>query len=435
MKAQPGPNQGFPAELEAKTHKLTTMRISLKKKPLGDYKPIVGREVIEEIRRLASAIRGLKVLHINSTGAGGGVAELLTNLVPLEVASGLEAAWMTLPQHFNFFKVTKLFHNALQGMTYQPTRDDIHDYLEHNRLSAESTKGRYDLIITHDPQPVAFRHFYGRKGAKWVWRCHIDTSNPCPAVWDFLRPFVNEYDAAVFTTERFEPPGVGIPEEMVFFIPPAIDPLSTKNRAIPESISREVLTEYGVDRRKPLITQVSRFDPWKDPGGVIRIYRTLKKRIPDLQLALIGFMAMDDPEAWRIYSFIEEQTADDRDAFIFTNLNGVGGLEVNAFQTMSNVVVQKSIKEGFGLAVSEAIWKKTPVVAGNTGGIPLQMRNGVGGFLADTEDEYIEHIEYLLKSPKDADEIAAKGKEFVRERFLVTRLLMDELKLFKSLVL
>ncbi|MHB0977417.1 MAG: glycosyltransferase [Candidatus Aquicultorales bacterium] len=416
-------------------HRLKTVRISLKKKALGDYAPIAGKQTIEEIKRLALDLKGLSVLHINSTASGGGVAELLTTLVPLLVASGIEAEWKTLPQHPDFFAVTKLFHNALQGMEDGLSEEAISAYLEHNRLAAESDRAMYDVIITHDPQPVAFRHFAKEKASKWVWRCHIDTSRPNPEVWDFLRPYVNEYDAAVFTMKKFIPPGVSIPPERVFVIPPAIDPLATKNRELPTGLSKEVLAEFGIDLRRPLITQVSRFDPWKDPDGVIRIYRKVKERIPEVQLALIGFMATDDPEAWGIYSYIEHETADDPDVFIFTNLNGVGSLEVNAFQRISNVVVQKSVKEGFGLVVSEAIWKETPVVAGDTGGIPIQMNDGIGGYLARTEEDYVEWIIRLLENPGEAREIATKGKAFVREKLLVTRLLTDELKLFRALVL
>lgn len=420
---------------EREDHRLNTVRISLKKKSLGDYAPIVGRDVLKEIRRLASDIKGLRVLQINSTASGGGVAELLTTLVPLEVSSGLEVEWKTLPQHPDFFEVTKLFHNALQGMACEITPEIIERYLDHNRLSAESNNSKYDVIIAHDPQPAAFRHYYGRSGAKWIWRCHIDTSHANPEVWKFIEPFVSEHDAAVFTMRGFLPPGLEIPEERTFYIPPAIDPLATKNRELPISLSKEVLEEFGIDTRRPLITQVSRFDPWKDPEGVIRIYRRVKQTIPSLQLALVGFMATDDPEAWDIYSYIEKETKNDRDVFVFTNLNGVGSLEVNAFQRVSDVVVQKSLREGFGLVVSEAIWKGTPVVAGDTGGIPLQMHDGVGGYLARTEDDYVKWITYILQNPDRAKEVADRGRSFVRDNLLMTRLLIDELKLFRSLVL
>ena len=421
--------------MRMRPHQLGTVRMSLKRKTLDDYKPLVGQEVIDEVLRLASDLKGLRVLQINSAAYGGGVAELLTALVPLEVASGINVEWKTLPQHVDFFEVTKLFHNALQGMEYEPSTADIEKYIEHNRLSAESENARYDLIIAHDPQPAAFRHFGGHMGAKWVWRCHIDTSQPGRAVWDFLHPFIREYDAAVFTMKKFLPPDIGIPEERVFFIPPAIDPLSTKNIDLPASLSRTVLSEFGIDLERPLLTQVSRFDPWKDPMGVIRIYRRAKERVPDLQLALIGSMATDDPEGWEMYAAIENELKDDSDAFIFTNLNGAGSLEVNAFQRLSNLIVQKSIREGFGLVVSEALWKGTPVVAGNTGGIPLQVTNGVGGFLADGEDDYVDRAIFLLENPTEAHDIGYRGMKFVKDHFLVIRLLIDELKLFRSLVL
>ena len=235
--------------------------------------------------------------------------------------------------------------------------------------------------------------------------------------------------------KKFLPPDIGIPEERVFFIPPAIDPLSTKNIDLPASLSRTVLSEFGIDLERPLLTQVSRFDPWKDPMGVIRIYRRAKERVPDLQLALIGSMATDDPEGWEMYAAIENELKDDSDAFIFTNLNGAGSLEVNAFQRLSNLIVQKSIREGFGLVVSEALWKGTPVVAGNTGGIPLQVTNGVGGFLADGEDDYVDRAIFLLENPTEAHDIGYRGMKFVKDHFLVIRLLIDELKLFRSLVL
>ncbi|HEY3317989.1 MAG TPA: glycosyltransferase [Coriobacteriia bacterium] len=425
----------MPEAMRGREHTLNAVRISLKKKSLADYERIVGRDAIDEILSLAADLKGLRVLHLNATASGGGVAELLSSLVPLLVSAGLAAEWNTLPQHAEFFEVTKRFHNALQGMPYVPTEEDVSAYLDHDRLSAEALTASYDVVVTHDPQPVAFRHFAGRRGAKWVWRCHIDTSAPSADAWDLLRPFVEEYDAAVFTLRAFVPPGLGLGQERLFFIPPAIDPLSSKNRHLPESLCEEVVSEFGIDVRHPLLTQVSRFDPWKDPLGVIGIYRRLKERFPALQLALVAFMAQDDPEAWRVYASVESETAGDPDAYVFTNLDGVGSLEVNAFQRVSDVVVQKSIREGFGLVVSEAIWKGTPVVAGDTGGISLQMSDGVGGYLADDQDDYAERISALLNDRSLATAVAAAGRERVREHFLVTRLLADELRMLRELVL
>lgn len=421
--------------MRGREHRLGAVRMPLKRKNINDYEPVAGKEVVDEARRLAEELKGLRVLQINSTSYGGGVAELLATLVPLEASLGIKADWKTLPQHAEFFEVTKRFHNALQGADYAPPEEDIENYLDHNRLSAEGDGSSYDVVIAHDPKTAAFRHFAGGRGAKWVWRCHIDTSNASFPAWDFVRPFVNEHDAVVFTMKEFLPSGMRIPKERVFFIAPAIDPLSTKNMELPVTLSRTVLSEFGLDLERPLLTQVSRFDPWKDPFGVIRTYRQVKESIPGLQLALIGSMATDDPEAWEIYSSIETELRDDSDAFIFTNLNGVGGVEVNAFQRLSDVIIQKSIREGFGLVVSEALWKQTPVVAGNTGGIPLQMSNGIGGFLAGADEEYVARIEFLLGNPGEAKEIAMLGQEAVRERFLITRLLIDELKLLRSIVL
>ncbi len=416
-------------------HRLGAVRMSLKRKSLEDYVPVVGEAVISEIREIAAELKGLRVLQINSTSYGGGVAELLATLIPMEISLGIKTVWKTLPQHTDFFEITKQFHNALQGAEYNPTPKDIENYLDHNRLSAQSDRAGYDVVIVHDPQPAAFRHFDGKPGARWIWRCHIDTSHATKTAWDFIHPFVDEYDAVVFTLKEFLPPGLHIAQDHIYFIAPAIDPLSTKNLGLPEKLSRTVLSEFGIDLDRPLLTQVSRFDPWKDPFGVIRTYREVKERIPRLQLALIGSMATDDPEAWEIYSSIEADLRKDRDAFIFTNLNGVGSVEVNAFQRLSDVVIQKSIREGFGLVVSEALWKETPVVAGDTGGIPLQMSDGVGGFLADTDAEYADRIEFLLKDRQQAKQIAALGQAAVRENFLITRLLRDELKLLRSLVL
>jgi len=421
--------------MKERDHRLAAVRMALKKKVLEAYEPIVGEGTIAEARRLAADLKGLRVLQINSTAYGGGVAELLATLIPLENALGIKTVWKTLPQHSDFFEITKFIHNALQGGANVLTKQDINDYIDHNCLSAKGDRSHYDVVIAHDPQPAAFRHFSDGDDTKWVWRCHIDTSNPSAAVWDFIRPFVNEYDAAVFTMKQFLPPGLRIPKDQIYFIPPAIDPLSTKNITLPISLSQTIVSEFGIDLEKPLLTQVSRFDPWKDPQGVIQTYRQVKELFPKLQLAMIGSMASDDPEAWGIYSSIENELRKDRDAFIFTNLNGVGSVEVNAFQRLSSVIIQKSIREGFGLVVSEALWKATPVVAGNTGGIPLQMQDGVGGYLANDIDEYAERIAFLLKNPADARIVARRGRDAVLDRFLITRLLIDELKLLRSLVL
>ena len=267
------------------TSKTTLELVGIKRKSLEDYRRIVGDEPIEEAQALARDLKGLRLLHINSTASGGGVAELLNSLVPLEADCGLDIEWRLLCPDDELFKVTKGFHNALQGQDWPLDTNGKDVYLGHNRhCSTMLTPGEYDVVIVHDPQPAAIPHFTDSNHAKWVWRCHIDSSQPSAGVWDFLRPYVNEYDAAVFTMKEFVPPDFSGPQ--LHFIPPAIDPLSPKNRALPKYLCREEVAEFGVDLARPLMVQVSRFDPWKDPWGVIAAYRLVKQELPTVQLAL-----------------------------------------------------------------------------------------------------------------------------------------------------
>jgi len=407
-------------------------RVILKRKALKDYELIIGAAAVEEITAVARSLQGLRLLHINSSASGGGVAELLNSLAALEVNVGIQAEWRVLAKNERFFEVTKKIHNALQGKPGGLTGEEQRIYMEANEHYAAQMNDHFDAIIVHDPQPAAIRHFSPGSGSRWIWRCHIDTSQPDPEVWAFLQPLLQGYDAAVFTMQQFAPAGFSGP--FLAFIPPAIDPLTAKNRALPRYLCRDVVAECGVDLAKPMILQVSRFDPWKDPQGVIDAYHKVKKSLPEVQLVLIGAMAEDDPEAWEIYKTIREEDEKDPDLFVFTNLTGVHAHEVNAFQRMADVVIQKSLREGFGLVVSEALWKETPVVAGDTGGIRLQMQDGVGGFLVDSVAETADRTRYLLTHPEEAEAIARRGWDRVHEQFLMPRLLLDELKLLQSLV-
>ncbi len=412
---------------------ITTLElVGVKRKALEDYRRIIGDDLIEEIHDLAAQIKGVRVLHVNATASGGGVAELLNSLVPLEQDCGLKIEWRVLCKHEGLFKATKGFHNALQGMPFHLTPEIKQVYLERNQYCAAMLGNEYDVVIIHDPQPAALPRFGDFSGVRWIWRCHIDTSLPSPEVWDFLRPFIQEYDVAVFTMPEFVPSDFSGPR--MEFIAPAIDPLSPKNRALPKYLCREEVAEFGIDLSRPLMIQVARFDPWKDPQGVIRAYRLVKQDLPQLQLALIGAMAEDDPEGWEVYNAIREEQKKESDFHIFTNLTGVGAHEVNCFQRVADVVVQKSIREGFGLVVAEALWKGTPVVAGNTGGIPLQMQNGIGGFLVDSVEECAERVAYPLTHSDEAESVARKGWEKVRDNFLMPRLLRDELNLLQSIL-
>jgi trehalose synthase len=399
---------------------------------IDGYEEAAGGEVVEQLKELAAPLRGLRLLHVNATPYGGGVAEILRAEIPLLRDLGIEADWRIITGGEAFFRATKAMHNGLQGSPRDLTDLDREVYIENAKRNAQLQELEYDLYFIHDPQPVGILEYRGRGSGKWIWRCHIDTSQPNPSVWEFLRPFLRHYDASVFTLGGFVPPD--LPIERVEIIPPAIDPRSPKNIELTNGIANGVLQWIGIRTSRPFVTQVSRFDPWKDPMGVIRAYRRAKEEIPDLQLALVGSMALDDPEGWDIYNEIRQEGDTDSDLFVLTNLTGVGNIEVNAFQRMANAVIQLSTREGFGLVVSETLWKETPVIARAAGGIPLQMEGGVGGVLVRTVEECADQIVRLIRDPRDALELARKGKELVREKFLLTRLIADELRLYTSVL-
>jgi len=398
---------------------------------LDAYTQIIGEETVKEIRELAAPFEGARIAHINATTYGAGVCELLRSIVPLYRGLGIQAEWKLISADPEFLSVAKAIRNALQGAPYELTQAARETYLMYNSRNAELLDEEYDFIIVHDPQTAAIRHFRGPDGAKWIWRCHSDTSEPNEAVLQFMLPFLSEYDALVFTMDDFVP--AALKHQRVVTMTPAIDPLSPKNMGLSGAICQEILAWRGIDPRRPLVTQASRFDPWKDPLGVIQVYRLVRKEVPGLQLALIGSMASDDPEVWEMYGKIVAEMRGDDDIHVLTNLIGVGDMEVSAFQTSSNVVVQKSIREGFGLGVSETMWKGTPVVANRSGGIPLQMQDGAGGFLVDDTEECARRVLFLLHNRDEARRRGLAGRERVRQRFLITRLLADELRLLTSL--
>ncbi|MFI2372178.1 glycosyltransferase [Streptomyces sp. NPDC018833] len=407
-------------------------RVDVGRRSLDAYRPAVGDAVVDGLRELADPLGGVRVLHVNATPYGGGVAEILRSEVPLLRDLGVVADWMTISAGDDFFEVTKAIHNGLQGDPRGVGEREWKAYDTSSADVASQLEGAYDIVVVHDPQPLALPHLHGRDGAVWVWRCHIDSSQPNLSVWERLQPLLADFDAAVFTLGSFVPPDV--PVGRVEIIPPAIDPLSPKNMDIDHALTTGVLEWIGVDTARPLLVQVSRFDPWKDPLGVIAAYRGVKARLPTVQLALVGSMALDDPEGWKVYQQITAAVADDPDISLFTNLTGVGNIEVNAFQRHADVVIQKSLREGFGLVVSEAVWKGTPVVAGRAGGIPLQLTDGVGGHVVDSVDECAEAVLGLLADPPAAHRLAAAGTDLVHKRFLLPRLIGDELRLIASLL-
>lgn len=407
-------------------------RVRVKRKALESYRRVVGEEAIAGIREAAAELRGARILELSSTATGGGVAELLASLVPLQRDVGLEVEWDVIPGDADFFEFTKALHNGLQGMPIEVTPRQRAEYMSHNTAYAATLTDPWDVVIVHDPQPAAVRELAAAQGdTRWIWRCHVDSSTPDQAAWDFLQPHVEQYDRAVFTLPQFVPAGLSIP---VTLIEPAIDPLSSKNRELPGYLSRETAAELGIDISRPLMLQVSRFDPWKDPLGVVEVWRQARASFEGLQLALVGAMAGDDPEAWDIYRQLEAELAGERDCYLLTNQMGVTAHEVNALQRVADVAIQKSIREGFGLVVSETLWKGTVIVAGRAGGIPSQLEDGVSGRLATEVDEFAAAVCELLEHPTRARELGAAGHRHVHDNFLITRLLADQVALIADVL-
>jgi trehalose synthase len=396
------------------------------------YRLLVGDELMDEIATLAKELKGARICHINSTAYGGGVAELLSRYLPLLQGVGVSAEWRLIHGEAEFFTITKAFHNALQGATYNLRERERKTYLGVNEQSAGLLESKYDVIIVHDPQPAAIRHFSDTPNTKWIWRCHIDSSAPDEGVRKFLVPLIHEYDAFVFTMPAFLLPGLD--RDRARFIAPAIDAFATKNMDLPLDLCRRAIADSGVDVNRPLLLQVARFDPWKDPLGVIEAYRLVKQEFSAVQLVLIGAMAGDDPEGWRLLDRVQEESAHDTDLFVFTNVAGVGNMEVNVFQRGCDVVIQKSLREGFGLVVAEALWKEKPIVAGRAGGIPLQFPDGFDRYLINNLEDCAAQIVHLLQHLGERGEFGRAGRERVRREFLLPRLARDELRLIRDIL-
>ncbi|MGI9184495.1 MAG: glycosyltransferase [Solirubrobacteraceae bacterium] len=399
-------------------------------KHLVDYASLVGRELVEEIRERAGRLRGKRILHVSATAFGGGVAEILYTLVPLMVDVGLECEWQVMYGREEFFNATKVMHNALQGNPQDLDPDQWEIWRHFNELNAAELSGDWDVCIVHDPQPAALPCLVPANARRWVWRCHIDLSTPNPATLARLLPYLDPYSAAVFHMPAYVPPGI---DGRARIVPPAIDPLAPKNMAFSPDDAAYICQQFGIDPDRPLLCQVSRFDPWKDPVGVIDAYRIVKEQHPDVQLALVGSMATDDPEGWDFFNATVAHADGDPDIYILNNLNNVGAIEVNAFQSHCDVVIQKSTREGFGLTVTEAIWKARPFIGGNVGGIPLQIADGETGFLVSSVQECAQRAVEILGDPELGRRLGRAGKETVRRRFLTPRLLRDWLELLEAI--
>jgi len=400
-------------------------------KSLDKYQDIIGDHAIQNIRDEASSLSEKKMVHINSTYQGGGVAEILNSLVILLNDVGIETDWRILHGNLDFFTITKKFHNALQGDRINLSEKKKEIYYINNVNNAIFSHINHDFVVVHDPQPLPIITCY-KKRQPWVWRCHIDISTPMKDVWDYLKMFILKYDAMIISMEKFKPRD--IPERVMphFIIRPSIDPLKIKNREIPSSTISKYLTKYGVDQNKPVITQISRFDKWKDPEGMIKIFKIVKRKV-DCQLILAGSMATDDPEGQDIFENLEKLVEQEKDIRLIINAPDI---LINALQRASSVVVQKSLKEGFAITVSEALWKGTPVVTSNVGGISSQVIQGKNGYLLEPKDYagFAEKIIYLIKNPDIAEKMGAFGKEYVKNNFLITRHLLDYIQLMKKII-
>ncbi|MEX0621552.1 MAG: glycosyltransferase [Candidatus Woykebacteria bacterium] len=400
--------------------------------PIANYKDVAPGQTYAEIEKLAKKLKGIRVIHLNTSPSGGGVAEILRSLVPLLKGLGLDADWFVSRKDNNFFRITKEIHNQLQGKKGELTDVQKDEFLKTNEEVAEFFNDkRSDVWVIHDPQFVAISEFHKNLHPA-IWRCHIDTSHPNLFTWRFLLPYIQKYDRYIFTMRKYLGPDLDY--EKARIIAPAIDPLSQKNNPLDKFAADQVVDRFGLKPDKPLVSQISRFDPWKDPWGVMDAYRAAKKEIPDLQLALIGAFAPDDPEATDIIVDLKKYAKSDPGIFILSNLDGVGDMAVNAFQVASDAIIQKSTREGFGLTVSEGMWKGKPVIGGKAGGIVEQIVDGETGFLVTTAAETAEKIVYLIRNPDREKEMGEKGRERVRHKFLITRLLLDHLRLYDELV-
>lgn len=394
---------------------------------LDDYQSIIGQAQVDALRFLARDLKGKTLKMVNSTAVGGGVAEMLNRLVPLLSELEVPTHWDVITGGNDFFEVTKAFHNALHGSPYKLTKAAQEIFLMYNEQNRERLQFGEELVVIHDPQPVGLIRSRDKTPASWVWRCHIDLSNPNGQVWEFLRPFVEQYDAAIFSSQSF---ARQLPILQYLFYP-CIDPLSEKNKELPESQVQKVCEEFGIDRSRPIVTQVSRFDRLKDPVGVVQAYKLAKKYV-DCQLVLAGGGASDDPEGAAVLQEVKEAAGNDPDIIIL-DLPPWCALEINAIQRASTIVVQKSLKEGFGLTVTEALWKGKPTIAGAVGGIPNQIIHRLTGVLVHSVEGCAFQIRYLLTHPEFARSIGVSGREHVKENFLITTNVKRWLLLFRIL--
>jgi len=395
---------------------------------LDDYASIVGRDVIDDLHLLAERLKGKSITNINSTSVGGGVAEILTRMIPLLRDLGVDVGWDVIKGNERFFKISKDLHNAMHGVNLDIAEKEWDYFLEVNRQNAADMDLTSDIIMIHDPQPIALVEMKKEIGNKWIWRCHIDITEPQMRAVDLLRPYIEKYDSSVFSSPRFARSDIDIKK---ILIPPSIDPLSDKNKELPESTISSIVEGFNIDMGRPIVTQISRFDKLKDPVGVVEVYKRVKKHV-DCQLVLAGGGATDDPEGLQVLKMVKSAAETDPDIHVIF-LPPSRDVEINALQRASTVILQKSLREGFGLTVTEALWKAKPVIASAVGGIPLQINHKSSGILTYSLDGTSYYLKELLKDPEYAKTLGLNGREHVRNNFLITRHIGDYLLLFLSL--
>lgn len=394
---------------------------------LEEYIPIVGKSDIEELFLLAEKLRGKSVQNINSTAVGGGVAEILRRMIPLFGELGVNAWWDVIKGDDRFFHITKKIHNSLHGVDLELTKEEFNYFLQVNRENSYEISNYGDIIFIHDPQPIALVERKREIGKKWIWRCHIDFTSPKSETWEFLKNFIKKYDCAVFSAPAFSRK-ISIRQVL---ISPSIDPLSDKNKELPKEKINEICERFGLDRERPIVTQISRFDYLKDPIGVIKAHRLVKEHI-DCQLVLAGGGATDDPEGMKVLEEVKNEAGGDRDIHVLFLPPG-SDIEINALQRASTVILQKSLREGFGLTVAEALWKEKPVIASAVGGIPLQIAHKYSGILTHSIEGTAFWIKQLINEPNFAKRLGKNGKEHIRNNFLITRHIREYLLLFLSM--
>ena len=394
---------------------------------LADYEKIAGPRVIEELKFLAESLGGRKVLHVNATAVGGGVAEILNRMVPLLNELGVQTRWDVIKGGEAFYAVTKKIHNALHGDPSGLEEREYELFLETQEKNLKEMRLDDDIVFVHDPQPIGLIKKRKDLGNKWIWRCHVDVSRPNPGVWNFLKAYVEQYDKAVFSAPIFSQ-RLSIPQVLVC---PSIDPLSEKNRPMDEEEVASVIDRLKIPLDKPLVTQVSRFDRLKDPVGVIKAFKQVQP-YQDARLLLVGGTADDDPEGAEVLAEVKEAAGNDSDIMVLL-LPPTSHVEINAIQRVSTIIVQKSLREGFGLTITEALWKGKPVIAGAVGGIPLQVTHKYSGILTHSVEGTAYWLKQLLQDPAYAKKLGENGREHVQQNFLLTRHIRDYLLLFLSL--